>query len=120
MSSNKMPRKSQQDIEDFLTFLAEVKSNPETDSQLWENLKVLAEKLATTEDKPGKLATTIKTCCREYGISLNREELAQVRISMLKNGQVIPKPAEGEKPGVVGNKALLVEQVNEASNQKSP
>jgi hypothetical protein len=32
MSSSRIPQKSQQDIEDFLTFVAQAKDNPETDS----------------------------------------------------------------------------------------
>ncbi len=120
MNKNILPPESQKYIEDFLTFLAEAQSNPETDSQLWENMNSLVEKLRESEDYPAKLAKTLKQWCKNFQITLNRKELEIVRANMLKKGQVIPKPKEGEKPSIVYNKAFLVEQVKEAIAKKAP
>jgi hypothetical protein len=121
MSSSRIPPKSQQDIEDFLIFVAQAKDNPRTDSQLWENLSGLVKKLLATEDKPTKLAEVIKQWCQDCKITLNPQELAEyraiLRANMLKKGQPIPQANPGEKPAVVYNQALIVETVKEAINK---
>jgi acetylornithine deacetylase/succinyl-diaminopimelate desuccinylase-like protein len=119
MSSSRIPPKSQQDIEDFLTFVAQAKDNPRTDSQLWENLQGLVEKLSASEDKSTKLAQVIKQWCQEYGIKLDPQELkeyrASLRVNMLpKKGQPIPQANPGEKPAVFYNQALILATVQEA------
>ena len=124
MSRSRVPQKSQKDIEIFLTFLDQAKSNPQTDSELWKNLTGLLEKLRVTEDKSVTLATVIKEWCQEFGIELNPKEWAKYcqsfRANMVKKGQAIPERPAGEKPPIVYNKALIVEQVNEAiGNNKS-
>ena len=120
MSRSRVPDHSQKDIENFLTFLDQAKSNPQTDSQLWKNLTVLLKKLRVTEDKSVKLARVIKQWCEEFGIELNPKELAEFRVNMVKKGQAIPERPAGEKPAIVYNKALIVEKVNEEiDNNKS-
>ena len=124
MSRSRVPQKSQQDIEMFLTFLDQAKNNPQTDSELWKNLTGLLEELRVTEDKSVTLATVIKQWCKEFGIELNPKEWAKLclifRANMVKKGQATPERTAGEKPAIVYNQALIVEQVNEAiGNNKS-
>jgi hypothetical protein len=119
MSSDRIPPKSQQDIEDFLTFVAQAKDNPRTDSQLWENLSGLLEKLSATEDKPTKLAEVVKQWCKEYGIKLDPQKLkeyrASLRVNMLpKPDDKIPQKPPGERPVVVLNQAVIVATVEDA------
>ena len=102
-------------IEDFLTFLEQAKTNPQTPPQLWEHLQTLKTQLTAAEDKTLKLAKIIKTWCKEYQITFNPEELATIRANMIQKGDKIPKPAEGERPERVYNKAFLVEQVKQAN-----
>lgn len=102
-------------IQDFLTFVEVAKQNPETDFQFWEELKRFRDEVAAIEDKPAKLSKQIKQWCKDVGITFDREELKQVRANIIqKQGQEIPKPLEGEKPISTGNKALIVEKVNQA------
>jgi hypothetical protein len=102
-------------IEDFLTFLEQAKTNPQNHPQLWTNLRTLETQLTAAEDKTLKLAKIIKTWCKESQITFNLEELAAIRANMIQKGDKIPKPAEGERPERVYNKAFLVEQVKQAN-----
>jgi hypothetical protein len=128
MSSSRIPPKSQQDIEDFLTFVAQAKDNPRTDSQLWENLSGLVEKLSASEDKSTKLAQVIKQWCQEYGVKLDPQELkeyrASLRVNMLpkpnpndKNPQTPPETPLGERPAITYNKPVILATVKEAINK---
>jgi hypothetical protein len=113
MSSSKIPPKSQQDIEDFLTFLAEAKSNPKTQPELWSNLQFIVQELSETEDKPAQLATVIKQWCQKYGIT--EEYRASLRVNMVPNsGDKIPQKPPGERPGIVSNQAAIVATVQDA------
>lgn len=118
MSDIRVHQKSLKDIEDFLTFTIQAKDNPDQDSQFWENLKGLVEKLRATEDKPVKLASVIKQWCQDYGITLNPKELEEyraiLRANMLKKGDVIQPANPGERPAVTLNQALIVDTVNDA------
>lgn len=117
MSESRVPSNSRETIKDFLTFLAIAKQNPETDSQLWNNLADLEQKIADTEDKPAKLALQIKQWCKQWGISLNSEELQRTRANLIQQGKKIPKPLEGEKPQSVGNKTLIVDSIKTARRE---
>jgi len=118
MSDIRVHQKSLKDIEDFLTFVAQAKDNPDQDSQLWEKLKGLVEKLRATEDKPVKLASVIKQWCQYFGITLNPKELEEyraiLRANMLQKGDVIQAANPGERPAVTLNQALIVDTVNDA------
>ncbi|MCT7972690.1 hypothetical protein [Laspinema olomoucense] len=114
--SDRIPSEFLQIIEDFLTFLEQAKTDSQTPPQLGENLQTLETQLNAAEDKTLKLAKLIKAWCKEYQISFNREELATIRANMIKQGQKIPKPAEGERPENVYNKAFLLEKVHQAKN----
>ena len=118
MSDIRVHQKSLKDIENFLAFTIQAKNNSDQDSQFWENLSGLVEKLRATEDKPAKLASVIKQWCKDYGIKLNPEELAEsraiFRANMLKKGDVIQAANPGERPAVTLNQALIVATVNDA------
>ena len=86
---------------------------------MWENLKVLVEKVLATEDKPAKLAIAIKAWCRDFGITLNREELAEYRVNMLPQpGEPVPQRHPGERPAVVYNQVLIADTTNQAISVK--
>jgi hypothetical protein len=102
-------------IEDFLTLLEQAKTARPSYPQLWENLPTLETQLTAAEDKTLKLAKILKTWCKESQITFNPEELATIRANMIQKGDKIPKPAEGERPERVYNKAFLVEQVKQAN-----
>ncbi len=104
-------------IEDFLTFLEQAKTNPQTPPQLWEHLRTLETQLTAAEDKTLKLAKIIKVWCKEYQITFNPEELATIRANMITQGKKIRKPAEGERPENVYNKAFLLEKVQPPTNE---
>jgi len=115
MTENYIPSDSVLYIQDFLTYLEEAKS----DRQLRQNLETLQQQLTDTEDKPPKLATAIKIWCKKHNIKLDREQLAAVRANMFTKGQKNPKPAEGERPEIIYNKALLEEKVRQAREEQS-
>ncbi len=115
-----MPPESQQTIEDFLTFVEQERNDRDRDRELWDNLRTLEESLAQTEDKPAKIAKAIKAWCKQFNIVLNREQLADYRINMAKKGKSIPKPTPGEQPDRVYNKALIVDTVKAAREERSP
>ncbi|MDT9186886.1 hypothetical protein H4N54_03550 [Limnospira fusiformis KN01] len=97
-------------IEDFLTWLEQAKTDPQNYPQLSENLQALEDELTAAEDKTLKLAKIIKGWCNKHQIT---EQLITVRLHMAQQGDEIPKPAEGERPEIVYNKALLVARVRE-------
>ncbi|QJB25115.1 hypothetical protein [Limnospira fusiformis] len=97
-------------IEDFLTWLEQAKTDPQNYPQLSENLQALEDELTAAEDKTLKLAKIIKGWCNKHQIT---EQLITVRLHMAQQGDKIPKPAEGERPEIVYNKALLVARVRE-------
>jgi hypothetical protein len=113
--SDRIPSEFLQIIEDFLTLLEQAKTNPQNHPQLWENLRTLETQLTAAEDKTLKLAKIIKNWCKESQITFNPEELATIRANMITEGKKIRKPAEGERPERVYNKAFLVEQVKQAN-----
>ena len=115
MTENYIPSDSVLYIQDFLTYLEQA----QTDPQLRKNLGSLEQQLADTEDRPQKLAAAIKSWCKDHNIKLDRKQLAAVRANMLKKGEKIPKPAEGERPETIYNKALLVEKVRQATEEQS-
>ncbi|MBS0016932.1 MAG: hypothetical protein KFF72_11350 [Arthrospira sp. SH-MAG29] len=117
--SDRIPSKFLQTIEDFLTYLEQSQTNPQNNPKLSEHLQVLEDQLTAAEDKTLKLAAIIKAWCNQYQITFNREELIIVRANMVKQGQKIPKPAEGERPETVYNKALLVARVQQAKKAQS-
>ena len=108
-----------QTIEDFLTYLEQCQTYPQNNPKLSEHLQVLEDQLTAAEDKTLKLAKIIKSWCNEYQITFNPEELIIVRDHMKQQGQTIPKPAEGERPETVYNKALLVARVQQAKQAHS-
>jgi predicted XRE-type DNA-binding protein len=110
-----IPQGSKQILDNFLAFL----QNPNSDLNAYSHLPVLEDRLTETEDKPTKLALTIKKWCKEFGIDFSEEKLAPIRANMLKKGETIPKSPEGDSPRVIYNKALLVEEVKKATATKS-
>lgn len=112
--TDRIPSEFLQVIEDFLTWLEQAKTDPQTYPQLRENLPALETQLTAAEDKTLKLAKILKTWCKESQITFTPEELATIRANMIKQGGKIPKPAEGERPENVYNKAFLLEKVKEA------
>jgi predicted XRE-type DNA-binding protein len=110
-----IPQGSKQILDNFLAFL----QNPNSDLNAYSHLPVLEDRLTETEDKPTKLALTIKKWCKEFGIDFSEEKLAPIRANMLKKGETIPKSPEGDSPRVIYNKALLVEEVNKAIAARS-
>ena len=119
MNSNTMPENLQKFIEDFFTVLERERSNTESTAPWWQNLETLEENLRQTEDNLVQLAETIAEWCQLFNITLDRAELDLVRANMLKQGKVIPKPTEGDKPGIIYNKALIVETIQNARKEKS-
>ncbi|EDZ96021.1 hypothetical protein AmaxDRAFT_1058 [Limnospira maxima CS-328] len=111
--SDRIPSDFLQIIEDFLTWLEQAKTDPQNYPQLSENLQALEDELTAAEDKTLKLAKIIKGWCNKHQITFNREQLITVRLHMAQQGDEIPKPAEGERPEIVYNKALLVARVRE-------
>lgn len=114
-----MPPEEIQIIEDFLTFLENARTTlPATDS-LWEHLPRFLSQLETVEDSPLILAMSIQSWCQDFGVNIDPKTMRQLRANMLEKGQVIPKPAEGEKASKVYNKASITESVNHAIPEKS-
>ncbi|MCT7955826.1 hypothetical protein NG795_11200 [Laspinema sp. D3] len=114
--SDRIPSEFLQIIEDFLTLLEQAKTDPQTQTQLLANLPSLETQLTAAEDKTLKLAKILKTWCKESQITFTPEELATIRANMIQKGEKIRKPAEGERPESVYNKAFLVGKVQEAQN----
>jgi len=113
-----MPPEEIQLIEDFLTFLENARTTlPATDS-LWEYLQSFLTQFKTVDDRPLQLALFIETWCQEFQVTIDPKTMRQIRANMLENGQVIPKPAEGEKASKVYNKASITESVNNAIPEK--
>lgn len=118
--SDRIPNSdSLQIIEDFLTYLEQFQANPQNNPKLSEHLQALEDQLTAAEDKTLKLAIIIKAWCNQYQITLNPDELTTVRANMKQKGQKIPKPAAGERPETVYNKALLVARVQQAKKDQS-
>lgn len=118
--SDRIPSEFLQIIEDFLTYLEQAKTDPQNNPKIRKNLQTLEDQLTAAEDKTLKLAKIIKSWCKEYQVTFNREELITIRANMIKKGQQpIPKPAEGEKPETIYNKALLVARVQQAKKENS-
>ncbi|MEB3882828.1 hypothetical protein [Lyngbya sp. CCY1209] len=113
MTENYIPSDSVLYIQDFLTYLEQAKTNSDT------NLATLQPKLAAAEDRPPQLAAAIKSWCKDHNIKLDRTQLAAVRANMLNKGETPPRPAEGERPETIYNKALLVEKVRQATEEQS-
>ncbi|MGC9528710.1 MAG: hypothetical protein ACP5D7_24525 [Limnospira sp.] len=113
MTENYIPSDSVLYIQDFLTYLEQAKTNSDT------NLATLQPKLAAAEDRPPQLAQAIKIWCKDHNIKLDRTQLAADRANMLKKSEKIPKPAEGDRPEIVYNKALLEERVQKAIEEQS-
>lgn len=114
--TDRIPSEFLQVIEDFLTLLEQAKTDPQTYPQFWENLPSLETQLTAAEDKTLKLAKILKAWCKESLITFTPEELATIRANMIQKGEKILKPAEGERPENVYNKAFLVEKVQQAKN----
>jgi hypothetical protein len=102
-------------LANFITLLNEASN----DSKIHQNLKILEERLAETEDDAIELAMTIQNWYEEFKIDFSEEKLAPIRANMLKKGETIPKQPEGNSPRVIYNKALLVEEVNKAIAARS-
>ena len=105
-------------IEDFLTFLEAVRNQP-TNDPLWSQLDSFQTALADVEDRPLKLALYIQAWCDQFQITINPAAMRELRVNMIKKGEIIPKPAEGEQASKVYNKALISQSVQKAKDSKS-
>lgn len=113
-SSSLIPKFSRQILDNFLIFL----QNPNSDLDAYSHLSVLEDRLAETEDKPAKLAKTIKKWCNEFGIDFSEAQLAPVRGNMPQKDETIPNQTADGVPEVTYDKSLLVEQIKKATNGK--
>lgn len=113
-SSSLIPKFSRQILDNFLVFL----QNPNSDLDAYSHLSVLEDRLAETEDKPAKLAKTIKKWCNEFGIDFSEAKLAPVRGNMPQKDETIPNQTADGVPEVTYDKSVLVEQIKKVTNGK--
>lgn len=114
-----MPPEEIQVIEDFLTFIENARRTLPANNSLWENLRSFLTQLETVDDRPLQLALAIQSWGQEFDVTIDPKTMRQLRANMVEEGQVIPKPAEGEKASKVYNKAMITESVNNAIPPKS-
>ncbi|MDR9403991.1 MAG: helix-turn-helix transcriptional regulator [Halothece sp. Uz-M2-17] len=109
-----IPQGSKQILDNFLAFL----QNPNSDLNAYSRLPILEDRLTETEDKPTKLALTIKKWCKEFGIDFSEAKLAPVRGNMPQKDETIPNQTADGVPEVTYDKSVLVEQIKKVTNGK--